>query len=193
MKNAEPAFRIDFEDGTSGNFIKVAPIPSGKRLLENISGMKYGRKDTEAHTLDILKALKKKRFESQAITPKIISAAEAVIADYYTSRNKTFLLYDIERDEYIVYIVEERAHVSNYAVRVTRMIRSIINNHDLKEKDLFVDATFDYPSLIKNLKFEMELEAEIENYESAARFRDIVVGLEEKIKEHNNMNRGTNG
>ena len=190
MEKIPPSFRIDFEDGTFGNFIKVASIPSGKHLLENISGMKYGRQDAEAHTFDILDALMENPLVHGHLLPEIINAAESVIADYYASQNKSILVYDLDRDEYVVYIFDERDEKKNYAVRVTRMIKGIVYNHGLEGKDLFVDATFDYPSLVNNLKFEMEEAVKTEDYESAARFRDVAEALVRKEKSKPNRRKG---
>lgn len=183
MEKLPHPFRINFEDGTFGNFVKVEPIPPQRHILESISGMKYGRKNAEAHTVNILVTLMKTHPNIFFSTPEVLQAAESVIIHYHANKRKSILLYDTDRDEYVLYVIDEKNSIRGSAIRITRMLRGIISHLYLQAEEMFVGATFDFKSLLECLDYDMEAAVKTEDYEHAAKVRDVIVGMDKISKE----------
>ena len=183
METLPLPFRIDFGDGTFGNFIKAGPMPPQHHLLENISGMKYGRKNTENHTRNILEGIKKNYPTIISSAPQILHAAESVLIHHYANKKKTILLYDLDRDEYILYVLDGQKSIKGQAIRITRMLRGIIDGKYLQDKDMFVDAVFDFKSVQASLKYDMEEAVKTEDYEHAAIARDVIAATDKNLDE----------
>ena len=182
MEKLPKPFRIDFEDGTSGNFVKVEPITPQQHILERISGMKYGRKNLESHTLNILVSLMKTHPNIFFSTPQVLQAAESVIIHYHAKKEKSILLYDIDRDEYVLYVFDNKNPKIGHAIRITRMLRGIISHLYLQADEMFIGATFDLNSVMESLNYDMDAAVKTEDYEHAAKVRDVIAGMNKNSK-----------
>jgi hypothetical protein len=181
MDTIQPTIRIDFEDGTSSNVIRITLLRENKAFLESISGLKYGQEPVDMHTWTILNKLKETIPVDEPIMDKIIKAAETVLVGYYLDDRTATLFFDEERDELLVYITESQDSSFDYVARVTLMIRTIVYDYNTTSEDLFVSATMDLQSLAENLKYFENKFVSDEDYEGAAIFRDEIKIVESKI------------
>ncbi len=174
MESKQPPIKIIGANGTIINITNVKSDAPNYSYLENLSGMKFGKRNVLTRTLNMITKIRLDGKVTEQTLIGILLEAESILVDYFKKNYSIFLGYNSVKSELVIYVVKDRKRSYRSVFMLTQYLLAMLIGGEVILEDFFFDAELETNSLIENLKYFEKAAVEKEKYDEAAALRDLV-------------------